>query len=452
MKKALSIFSSAVILASCLSLSVSAAPEQNQEVKLPFDLTAPENVVVTKLAEGDSPNTLVVAYSQNTSMSKFTSDNNTNHEQWERTIHELGYDDLWINTQIDWSIDSENDWHYNKYWDTEGYDENYNLQLGDWAYISQSYGEETTMTEWIFRFGGDIENPDYTDWNGIHNDDADIDGWKDVLKEDQYDVIEEPDGTKTAKIDLSKHTVYTRVRWLVTCRPIDGSGDKKVASEWSKTAAIGKDAQETFEPLKAEDLKAPVVKDLKITDEEFNTFPVISFILEVPDELTAALTKIKALTGQGAGNIWIQTEARVQGKDEWVTLQGDWEIKAGENRMALQALAEHEGEITKETPIEIRCCYICDQNGYEEIRSDYSEILTFGSPDMKVESQTPPPESSAAEESQVSKTENSQTSQTNETKNSGFPVWIIILIIAIVLIIVIIIIILIVMKNKKKNN
>ena len=103
---------------------------------LPFELTAPEHVSITYLDGNDSANTCQVAWSQNDSMSAWL-DRMEDPDKHDAAIEEFeshGYSDLWITTQMDWSVDNQTDWHYNKYWDTEGYDENWTMRLGEWAY------------------------------------------------------------------------------------------------------------------------------------------------------------------------------------------------------------------------------------------------------------------------------------------------------------------------------
>ena len=178
----------------------------------------------------DSDNTIEIHYSQNNSMSEWTKRRETDFDAVMKEIGDLGYSDMWIQTQIDWSIDSQDDWHVNDYWLTDGYDKDYHMRLGDWAYISQSYSSETAMSEWIFRSMGNIDDKEDGVWYGRHSDSEDYDGWKDVLKEDQYDVVK-GDGESHAKIDLTKHTIYTRVRWLVIARTEEK--DIPVVSDWS---------------------------------------------------------------------------------------------------------------------------------------------------------------------------------------------------------------------------
>lgn len=437
MKKILSFALSLGAFFSGFALTASA----DAEAELPFELTAPENVSVAYLNGDDSPNTCEIHYSQNTSMSEWSSRlaDPDSYNDAVKELNDMGYDSLWITAQIDWSIDSEEDWHVNEYWLTEGYDENYVQKLGEWAFISQNYGPEIAMDEWIFRFMGNINDPEDRTWYGDHTD-ADYDGWKDVLKEDQYAVVDDGEGGSYAKIDLTSHTVYTRVRWLVSVYPLEGELFR-VASDWSETAAVGKEGTQV-EALKEGDIAPPKISGLKYTDEEFNGYPVISVKLDVDDTLSSQLAQVSGTSG----TIWYECEARVQGSEEWVALQGDLAIRSGEMKIDLQALAETAGEVAKGTPIEFRARYYCTQSGQEEFYTDYSEILTFEAQQMEAAPVENISEEEAANEETV-EAEAAITPSAAETegKKSAFPWWII------VLIILMIVMLMIIIKLKKKK-
>ena len=438
-------------LTGALSLPVMAEPQQ----KLPFDLSAPENVTMAYLDGNDSYNTIEIHYTQNNSMSAWSKRKADDYETVMQELRDMGYDDLWVTTQIDWSIDSQEDWHANDYWLTEGYDNDYHQHLGDWAYISQSYSHATTMSEWVFREMGNIDDPEDTTWYGVHNADDNIDGWKDVLKEDQYEVIKK-DGESHAKIDLTQHTIYTRVRWLVTIRPISEEATANIAvpSDWSEVAAVGKDAEKA-EPLKSGDVAAPVISDLQYTDKTFNTYPVIAFQLTVDETLAKQLSQVSGTQG----GITLEVEARVQGTNEWVGLQGDWIITAGQMEIALQNLAEHEQKVEKDTPIELRARYYCTQAEQEAFYSDYSEVLTFGSqemevkPDSTVESSSQSSETSPAESS-ITPTVPSTTEKQDKCSLCGFcphPLGLCIFIWLLILLVIVAVVIVIVVLVRKKN-
>lgn len=457
MKKVLSLLTVSA-LAAGVSVCAAAAPKEGDPKDLPFELTAPENVVITYLDGNDSPNTCQVAYSQSDSMSAFFS-RKDDPEEYEGLMAELnkkGIDDIWVNAQMDWSIDTQDDWHYNQYWDSEGYDEDYRMRLGEWAYISLTYSPETTNEAWVFRYMGNINDPEDTLWYGRHNEDGNFDGWKDVLKEDQYDVID-IDDAKQAKIDLTKHTIYVRMRWLVTTRfaPVgDEEGyDTVTASDWSEIASVGKDSdsigtldKKTFEEL----VKPPVISNFRMTDEKFNDQPIVAFTLDVPDDLKKTLTSVTA----NGGTISLRTEMRIKDKTDWTEMQGDWTVKSGEMKVTMVHLVQ-EGEVIDEgTPVELRCRYDCYQPDSDDLVTDYSEVLTFGTTELDGRQE------SAPEESRVSDDEPSSAQKDEyKCKVCGIcPVqplgiclfiWIAIIV---VLAIVVIVVVIVVSKNKKKEN
>ena len=453
MKKALSLTAAAILTVT----SLLPAAYADEDHKLPFELTPPENVFITYLDGRDSENTCRVVYGQNASMSEWATKNG-DPESHDATVEEfqaLGYDDLWITPQMDWSIDSTDDWHYNEYWDNDGYDEDNRQHLGDWAYTSLSYSSETTNESWVFRGMGNIEDPEDWTWHGRHEDGEDIDGWKDVLKEDQYEVIKGEDESH-AKIDLTNHTIYVRMRYLVTARTSEE--DLKIASDWSETAAVGKDG-DSVDKLKEGDLSAPVISDLRMTDEDFNGYHVIAFKIDIPDELSKADASLKA---RDEGYISIEVSARIPDKTDWVELQGDFTLKSGELKYGLQNLAEVAEDVSKDTPIELRARFY--EVGEDEIYSDYSEVLTFGSeemhkPDESIPEESNPDEADTAEEKAETESKISEKEKEDDSKCPlcGFCsqplglclfIWIAIA----VAVIIVIVIIVVVSRKKKKNN
>lgn len=450
MKKLISLAAAAVTALSAIPFVASA----EKEMPFPFEMTRPENVSMIWLEGNDSENTIEIHYSQSNAMSEWSSMKDNDHDAWLKEINSLGYDDVWITPQIDWSIDSQDDWKVDEYWLTDGYDKDFHQHLGEWAYIQCSYSSEISMSDWIFRYMGNIDDPEDERWYGSHDGSNDYKGWGDVLKPDQYKKIKNDDETN-AKLDLENHTIYARVRWLVTFRPLDGGNDFYATSDWSDAAAIGKDAVKA-EPIKEGDIAAPVISDLKYTDEDFNGFPVIAFKLEVDDKLAAQVTQVSGTQG----GISLEVEARLAGTEEWVGLQGDWIIKAGDMTAALQALAEKEQSVKKDTPIELRARYYCTQPEMDDIWSDYSQILTFGAQDMEVTTQLIE-ESSVADDSKAETTTKAKKEETKDDDDDkcslcGFcpqPLGLCIFIwIAIIVVIVIIVVVIVLKKKKDKEN
>lgn len=464
----LKLFSAFAAAFTMLTMAVTPAMA-DEDPKLPFELTAPENVSITYLDGNDSVNTCSVSYSQNTSMSEFFTKfaDPDSHDEVVKQINEMGYDDIWAQCQVDWSIDSTEDWHVNEYWTTEGYDKDYHQHLGDWAYIGLNHSPELVNKAWIFRWMGNIDDPEDSYWYGTHNDDSDIPGWKDVLKEGQYDVVPVNDGEHTAKIDLDKHTIYVRARWMVTVRTmttykadepdvIDEEGkDIVITTDWSNIASVGKDAVK-FEGAAKDMVAAPAISDLRMTDEEFNGQPVIAFKIVVPDELISLQTALKA----NGGDIALETEARVAGTEEWKGLQGDWLLKSGELKVALINLLEEGKVIEKDTPVELRCrYYVTNTNEKEDFTSDYSEVLTFGTKEIKADPTDPPKEEVKEEveepKKEEPKVEKKEKEEDDKCSLCGFcpqPLGICIFIWIAIIIIVIVVVIVIVKKSGNKDK
>ena len=382
MKKHISMILAAAIACGTMVFPVSSA----EDPALPFALEAPKNVSAVWMEGNDSFNAIDIHYSKNNSLSAWLT-RKADPDQYDTVMQELadmGYDDIWGNAQIDWSIDSTDDWKCNEYWASGGYDGDYVQHLGDWAYTDCWCTEEIEDSAWVFRFMGNINDPEDTLWYGAHYDGSDYLGWGDVLKEDQYEKVP-VDDELWAKIDMTKHTIYFRVRWAITVRPneaVGDFGDIVVCSDWSDIAAVGKDA-EKIEPLKQGDIDAPVIYDLHYTEKEFNGFPVIAFKLDVSETLNEQIIRAGVL----GGCIDLIVEARILGTTDWIGLQGDWVIKSGDMEIALQNLAEDAKKVPKDTPIELRARY--GTRGFDpDIYSDWSETLVFGAQDMTVTTST----------------------------------------------------------------
>ncbi len=383
MKKFLSVLLAGLMLVTCATVFASAS-----KAGLPFDLTAPAYVTAVWLEGGDSPTTTKLTYSLNNSITKFFK--NKENADLDGTIDQFmkkaGCDDIWVSIQVDWAVDDVKDsvsgWHYTSYWDGDPYhglgkDSEGNARYSDWDVVDGGLNNatETVQDIWVTR---GVPNDDR--WNG--NPETHTPGVKDQLRADQYTY------DKTAeelRIDYTKHTVYFRARFVVTVR-IDGTGDRYYFSEWSNIASVGKDAEKLGQLTKA-DLEAPVITGLRMTDKEFNYNPIVAFTLAVPEKLAENATKVEA----DGGGIVIEVWARVKGDTEFVELQGDWIIKAGEMESALFNLANEERQtVPKDSVIELRCRYRYDHPKYFDgsIYSDWSKTISFGTDDINYHSGT----------------------------------------------------------------
>ncbi|MBQ9545024.1 MAG: hypothetical protein IJV00_07850 [Clostridia bacterium] len=377
MKKILSVFIVAAIV-----ISLFALPAFADEGDLPFELVAPAYVTAEWLEGGDSPTTTYLSYSLSNEMTAFFKNMENAHSDGtiDRFMENVGCDDIWMNVQIDWAVDDVNDavsgWHYTKYWDGNEYfglgkDDEGHARFSEWDVVECGLNNatETVQDVWVTR---GVPNDDR--WNG--DPEGYWPGVKDQLRPDQYTYNEEEE---ELRIDYTKHTVYFRARFVVTVRS-EGIPDRFYFSDWSETACVGKDS-EKFEPLTKADLDAPVITGLRMTDKEFNGNPIVAFTLTVPDRLMENATKVAAK----GGGIVIEVWARVKGDTEFVELQGDWIIKAGEMESALFSLAnENRPNVPKDSVIELRCRYRYDHPKYFDgfIYSDWSKTIAFGTDDI----------------------------------------------------------------------
>ena len=354
------------------------------ESDLPFDLVPPAYVSAKWAEGGDSPTTTNFSYSLSNEMTTFFKNKETAHldDTIGQFMQNIGCDDIWMEVQIDWAVDDVNDsvsgWHYTKYWDGDDYyglgkDSEGNSRCSEWDFVSAGGINNATETVQTVQVTRAVPNDDR--WNG--NPETHTPGVKDQLRPEQYTYDEE---NEELHIDYTKHTVYFRARFVVTVRNEDAeSMDKHYFSEWSNITSVGKDGEKS-DPLTKADVDAPVIADLHMTDKEFNDNPVVAFTLTVPDKLMENASKAAA----NGGGIVIETEARVKGDTEW-TLMGntDWIIKSGEMECALLTLVSDERPtIPKDTVIELRCRYRCDQPGLDDVYSDYSKIISFGTDDI----------------------------------------------------------------------
>ena len=344
---------------------------------LPFKLAAPSNVSVSWLEGGDSLTTMNLAWSMADDQATYMSKANDDEDYKKTTLNALGYDNLFVNIDVDWAIDDKvNGWHHTKYWDypyinqfTNGSDENGNTTLGPWDVVEDwnDIGAKTTNEMWILR--GISPTDDNTDWVGDgHNP-----GLKNQLKSDQYE-IKKVDGEPTLTIDFSKHTVYVRVRWCF----VTDKEDTRTAifSDWSETAAYGKDTA-GFKPYTPETMPIPQISNLALAEELSNDYPVVTYDLAVPDELTAKITEIKAR----GGDFRIYIYAKPYGVTDWTELQdADFEIKPGNLTASLQHLIVDGQPAKKDTPIEFRARYYANQKTSvsdtgTDIYSEWSNVL-----------------------------------------------------------------------------
>ena len=390
MKKILSFLLTCLLTASCLPLIASAAPIVAAS-SMPFELVAPAHVYAERSEE--SPTTNLFVYSLSNEMTTFFKNKSEAHlnDTIEQFMSAYDFDDTWMNIQIDWALDDVDDavsgWHYTSCWDGNptyglGCDEEGRYRYSEWDVVDGWIGnaEETVNYVWVTRGVPNDER-----WYG--NPDTLTPGVRDQLNPGQYTYDENAnDGDGELYIDFTEHTMYFRARFALTLRT-EGEDDEYRFSDWSEVTCVGKNAVPA-EPLTQEDLTAPVITSLRMTDKEFNNNPVVAFTLTVPDALAENAAKVAATGGQ----IVIEIEGRVQGDETFVGLQGDWIIRAGEMEADLFSLVnEQRPYVPKDTIVELRCRYRYDHPRFfdGEMYSEYSKIISFGTDDITQGGSTP---------------------------------------------------------------
>ena len=371
MKRILSMILTLCLLCSAVPVALSVSAEEG--AVLPFDLVAPTRLAAAAFATGD---TIQIAYAKDEAMSRWLA----SREDWDACHAELvkiGYDDAAIGMQVDWSLDSPDDWHWSEVWDTFGYDEDNHYVLGDWAYADYNCTlyPQLIQTGWIFDYKGDPTDPDSGRWNGGEYST----GWKDVLTKDQYEVREDSEGEHYAFIDWTKHTLYVRVRWYMNLWPLEGERFT-LFSDWSETAVAGKEAP-AWVPLTEKTLKAPQISDFRKTDFEDHDAPVYAFTLTVPEELKKQQIALEA----NSGYLYVECEVWLEGKNEWRQVYlDDRDVRGGEMRAQLSYALDEGETFDVGKYVKLRCRYYCSQ--YEgaggewlnEFYSDYSNVITYG--------------------------------------------------------------------------
>lgn len=375
-----SVFAAILALAILLT-SLSAAPvKASANAALPFTLTAPSNVVLTKENIGDSSTTLGMAYSMSNEINAFfvAYSDSGDGASYLASQGITAYDEINIGVQIDWALDDLNDavsgWHHNAYWDaaplgTLGQDADGYYHCSEWDIVdSWIYSTQTVNDIWLYR-GMNIGG-----WQGGET----WDGVRDQLRPSQYTYTEH-DGDLEVRIDWTEHTMYSRARFVITTYNSETTVREYTFSDWSATVAYGKDAA-TAEPLEPGDVIAPTITGLRLTDEQFNDNPVVAFTLTVSDTLAAQKAQIAAANG----TLRVEVEARVKGTTEWKDLHVAGDVTTGELTAALIYLAEPGKVIPAGTEIELRARYLVGQAGQEDFYSGYSKVIGFGSDDIAV--------------------------------------------------------------------
>lgn len=337
--KAKRIFSIILALVICLSLlpaTVLAAEP------FPTTLEATSNVMLGQAPE-DHGSYIIVAFNKSEELSAMIGEGSAIRERY-------GLDYINYFVQIDWFIDSKDDWKYHPNWDK------LESHAGGWfegEYIKEALEADITQRESIFYFSIKAD-PNNTAWKQ----------WSTHLKEGQYYL----NNYGNPRIDWTKHTLYVRTRFVISYRPIGGSMQYLI-SDWSPIATYGKD-HKPFEIPKS--LEAPVISDLKMTDRTLNGGPVVAFKLTNPQSVKEASAGAKSLMDY----IIVVAEVSIGGS-EWKQVGlSDRDITDGDMYAELARAAE---SVSEDTHVKLRARYQYHKgNSTLVLTSDWSNVIEFG--------------------------------------------------------------------------
>jgi len=311
----------------------------------PTVLEAPDNVLLGQAPE-DHGGYINVSFNKSPELSAMI-------DEGRAVLERYGLDYINYYVQIDWFIDSKDDWKYHPNWDE------LKTHTGDaWfegEYVRKTLNSDTTQREMIFYFSLKAD-PNSSAWKE----------WLTHLKEGQYYVNQ----YGNPRIDWKQHTLYVRTRFVIAYRPSGGS-DLYLISDWSLIAAYGKDYK-LFEIPKS--LEAPTISDLKLTNRQVNGGPVVAFNLTNPQSVKEASAGAKSLMDY----IVVVAEVSIGG-GEWKQVNlSDRDITDGYLYAELARVAE---SVSEDTHVKLRARYQYHKgNGTLVLASDWSNVVEFGAP------------------------------------------------------------------------
>ena len=245
--------------------------------------------------------------------------------------------------QIDWSLDSQDDWKYHENWDTRS---KVNADA-EGEYVNEPLYAGTTENRKILQ----------TTYRANK--------WLSELDEGQYSLNE----NGAPVIDYQEHTVYVRARFGIQYRPTGGK-NTFLFSDWSPVAAYGKDSKPFERPTS---LETPVISDLQLT-ETFGGDPVATFHLTNPQSV-----KDNAVGAQSIGDeLYLHAEVSIGGR-AWTSVQlQNRAVSDGQINAFLTTAAD---VVTEDTYVKLRVRYgYHDYSGALLLASDWSNVIEFGAP------------------------------------------------------------------------
>ncbi len=228
-----------------------------------------------------------------------------------------GFEDssLAFSVQVDYSLNSESDWHYRSVWDK------------DITFGSANIG-----------YSNKVETQRVIDIRNTHSDyyvplkDAVITGYN-------------SEGVEYAYIDLEKNTIYFRYRYCISFIDAGEYSQTIIFSDWSKPFTYTGDNGNT--PIEApKELPTPLISDLSMIAEEEGTS--FEFDLEFPHSFYETEVYYKEFGGS-TGTLQAQININGEGWQDVDFADGEW--KSGGMRIVR---ASDDTEISEKDYIQLR--------------------------------------------------------------------------------------------------
>ena len=282
-----------------------------------------------------------------------------------------GFEDssLAFSVQVDYSLNSENDWHYRKVWDSDP-------TFGS-AYIGYSNKVETQRII-------DIRNTrsDYY----VPLKDAIITG-------------NNADGTEYAYLDLENNTLYFRFRYCISFITAGEYKQTIIFSDWSEPFTYTGENGNT--PVEApKELPAPLISDLSVFTDEYGT--AFEFDLEFPQSFYETELYYEEFGGS-TGKLQAQVNINGEGWIDAEFADGEWK----DGGMRIVRVSE-ETEITESDTIQLR---VRLTDGDPIVNSLWSNIISL-------DGKSDEPAETTAESAEITRQFIDANTQDNTAENS----------------------------------
>ena len=335
--------------------------------RIPFVLEAPKFVFADKVSREEGKQEINVAFSKNEGMMKYFSLSDADAKL---TINGNGLYSMDVVAQIDWAIDDPNAWHADDSWDNDGKNAKGEKTVGQWAYVGIKPDGNRLQSVRIFPDFGNPKAKDNTVWNGTKTEK----GWKDILT---AEYLSEKDGSYY--VDWNEHVLYVRVRYIVfTIDNDEDFGKNTFITDWSETAAVGKDVEEYSGYGMESELPIPVLSNPAVETPDEATGTVFTFDVSIDEEFEKNALHSEVYGGVGH----LVYSVRLSEASGWKVVFRD--AVSGKVTIPMTEILGEGETYTDGQPIEVYALAWIDQydgiggNWFGNLGGTHSNTLTYG--------------------------------------------------------------------------